>query len=226
MAKTWNADVAKNFKNIAALTADGWTTEDLEAVKTAPRSREANFENGKTIFPQVGGGNLLYSLWNEDEKKMYREYRKAGNSGSDTTRTRSSSASVDPEKLAMAKELGEYLAGLGVDEEHMEMFWKLAPHSVDAELVKLLGVENTFYLKPNYCNLRWVLNRKTADESFLENHFPQLEELSALWDTDEVYQCYKKQQVIDLARRLYKESNGEFDLNSVVDGLNATYDNC
>lgn len=220
MDKAQNKDVLEQM---------GWTSAEFDLMKTAPRSQNAQFLNGKFTNPKVEGCKILYCVWNAEEKAAYKEYKAHldGNKGTGTTRVKSSNgAKFTAEDIAEAMTALNEVKDLGASPELIAKLMKVLPHESDQEMNLLLGVENTFALTANakpFCNLKWVLNRN-ADDSFLENHFPTIEDLSDGWENDEIAQVHKKQEVVALARRLYSEK--QIDLNEYIEGLNAQYENC
>lgn len=86
--KTTTKVLDKNYKNINEMKAAGFTDADLTNLKTAERSKNEDYENNHTWFPEVNGYRLIYSLWNETERKHYNDF-KARTKGTGTSRSKS-----------------------------------------------------------------------------------------------------------------------------------------
>ena len=75
----------KVYKNVDEMKAAGFTAQDLDAIKNAPRSKNEDYENDHSWFPEVNGFKLIYTLWTDAEREHYRAY-KARHTGSGTGR--------------------------------------------------------------------------------------------------------------------------------------------
>lgn len=111
-----------NYQNAEAMVKAGWTADELNALKVAPRSRAAALVDGKFVWPLVDDHRLLYSLFNKEEKDLYQQSRKDPSTG-----TRRSSSSSPAQMDEATKQLWNdlYLKVKGTDA--IKAFYKLCP---------------------------------------------------------------------------------------------------
>ena len=148
----------KNYKNVAEMTADGWTKEEMEELKTAERSRAASCidPNGPFTWPLVNGYKILYSFFTREEKDLYNPWYKAHHSG-----TSSSGSQMTEEKKKQWQELLDYVESTG-DAVLKQKVLELMPKPKNSAMQKLFGVDTVAELASKV-TLEWILYRGKDD---------------------------------------------------------------
>lgn len=147
----------KNYKNVAEMTADGWTKEEMEELKTAERSRAASCidPNGPFTWPLVNGYKILYSFFTREEKDLYNPWYKAHHQNT------SSGSQMTEEKKKQWQELLE-LADKTGDTVLKQKILELMPKPKNSAMQKLFGVDTVTELKSKV-TLEWILYRGKDD---------------------------------------------------------------
>ena len=176
-----------NYTNAAAMVAAGWTAEDMNALKTAPRSRPGALVNGRFQWPLVDGYRLLYSLFTDEEKKMYTAGRN-NNAGHSTT----SPAQMDDATKALWNSI---FAKVKDDAESKEAFYKLCPlFNTDMPIFKLFA---DYELPAEPVTKEWIMFRKDG-KRFEDCSIDRKTVLTAAIDDETVEQVMSVEQVTAL----------------------------
>ena len=169
------------YKNLAEMTACGWTQAELEALIQAPRTKEA--VNGN--MPFVDGFPICgTSLMNKKEHDAYLAYKKGLKSGSSTPAQKSS-----PEQMALWAKLAEACKD---SPEALSIVAQLMP--------KARGPVDTLFggepMEP--CSMAWLMYRH-ADGTRFADRMGTLAQFAA---EDEGTECaLTKKQVEDLLKK-------------------------
>lgn len=126
-----------NYGNVDQMLQNGWTKEDFEELKVAPRSREAALPNGpegEFVWPLVDGKRLLYTFFNEKERELYRPWYKSHHSG--TTSTGKTKSTVDNESWL---KLYTEISALDKNGAAMATLMKMMPASVVTPEMRIFG---------------------------------------------------------------------------------------
>lgn len=147
----------KDYTNVKEMIADGWTQEEMEALKTAERSRAAACAdpNGPYTWPKVNGHKILYSFFNREEKDLYNPWYRAHHSGT------SSGSQMTEEKKKQWQELLDY-ADSKKDPVLKQKILELMPKPKNSAMQKLFGVDTVAELKSKV-TLEWIIYRGKDD---------------------------------------------------------------
>lgn len=141
----------RDYKNITEMKAApfNWTDEELEALKTAPRTREAFCaeRDGKFVWPLVDGHRILFGLFTRQEKDYYHLHRY-------TDEHKKRSSAPDYSKWA---DLLEFAKSTG-DEAMIKKITEMMPRKKDSRISKLFDVDDVSLLTSKV-TLDWILYR-------------------------------------------------------------------
>lgn len=148
----------RNYKNVSEMAADGWTAEEMEALKTATRSRAAscNDPSGPFTWPLVNGYKILYSFFTRAEKDLYNPWYKSHHQGASSGGK--SLSEEDKKKWQELLELAEKSGDAALKQKVLE----LMPKPKNTAMQKLFGVDTVAELKSKV-TLEWILYRGKDD---------------------------------------------------------------
>ena len=130
-----------NYGNVREMKKNGWTAEDFEALKIAPRTKEAALPNGPEggfVWPCVNGKRLLYTFFNEKERELYRPWYNAHHPKDGTTSKSSAGKSNKIDNEAWLK-LYQEIAALDNNAVAMDLLSKMMPESLVTPEMKVFG---------------------------------------------------------------------------------------
>jgi len=179
-----------NYQNRSAMEKDGWMSADFDALKTATRSRAGGIVDGKFVWPQVNGYNILYSLFTDDEKKAYNTvYSRSKNSNG-------SPASMDEDTKA------KWLALLEANKDDpvaKALVYELCPlFKTTDPIYQLFGA---FELPEKPVSVAWVMYRQKGGR-FADTSIDRKGVLTAAIDDETIEQVLTLDQVKDLIAKV------------------------
>lgn len=132
----------KVYKNVDEMKAAGFTDQDLNELKNAPRSKNEDFEHGHTWFPEVNGFRIPYTCWNQQERDHYNAFKKNKTPGTKHATVTKNQELID-HLLSLKDDKGLYLyyKAIGAPEAKIyEQFGSFNPTKITAaDLIALLG---------------------------------------------------------------------------------------
>ncbi len=182
--------LTRNYQNRSEMERDGWTAADFDALKTATRSRAGGIVDGKFVWPQVNGFNILYSLFTDAEKKAYNTVYSRGKG------TSGSPASMDEDTKA------KWLALLEANKDDpvaKALVYELCPlYKTSDPIYQLFGA---FELPEEPVSVTWVMYRQKGGR-FENTSIDRRGVLSAAIDDETIEQVLTLDQVKELIAKV------------------------